>query len=93
MKTDEVVEVELHAFLTSAVDGGEWLVSQHGRFTPGIKSPATHWIGWVTGPICKCWQNVLDKKKYNTIYENLTQLKFVWDTVWKEYIASVVYNV
>jgi hypothetical protein len=23
MKTDEVVEVELHAFLTSAVDGGE----------------------------------------------------------------------
>jgi hypothetical protein len=29
------VEVSLHAFLTSALDGGEWSVSRPGRFTPG----------------------------------------------------------
>jgi hypothetical protein len=28
------VEVYLHAFLTSALDGGEWSVSRPGRFTP-----------------------------------------------------------
>jgi len=28
-------EVELHSFLTSIVDGGEWLTLRSGRFTPG----------------------------------------------------------
>jgi hypothetical protein len=28
-------DVESHAFLTSALDGGEWSVSRTGRFTPG----------------------------------------------------------
>jgi len=32
------VETWLHAFLTSAMDGGEWLASRHGHFIPG-KSP------------------------------------------------------
>jgi hypothetical protein len=35
MKPYGEMEVELHAFLTSAVDGGEWLVSCPRRFTPG----------------------------------------------------------
>jgi hypothetical protein len=36
------------AFLTSAVDGGEWSASPPGRFIPRERVPATHWIGgWV----------------------------------------------
>jgi hypothetical protein len=29
------VKAELHSFLTSAGDGGEWSVSRHGRFNAG----------------------------------------------------------
>jgi len=37
------IGVELHAFLTSALDGSEWSASRPGSFTPG-----THWMGgWV----------------------------------------------
>jgi hypothetical protein len=42
------VEVQLHTFLISALDGGEWSVSHPGRFTPRVKAAGTHWIGgWV----------------------------------------------
>jgi hypothetical protein len=43
------MEIQLHAFLTSALDGGgEWSDSRPGRFTPGERIPYTHWIGgWV----------------------------------------------
>jgi hypothetical protein len=35
-------------FLTSALDGGEWLASCLSRFTPEEGTPGTHWIrGWV----------------------------------------------
>jgi hypothetical protein len=41
-------EVQLHAFLTSALDRGEWSASRSGRFTPGERASVTHWIGgWV----------------------------------------------
>jgi hypothetical protein len=44
MKTYRRVEVQLHASLTSALDGD----SCSGRFTPGKRPPGTHWIGgWV----------------------------------------------
>jgi hypothetical protein len=34
--------------LTSALDGGEWLASRTGRFTPRERAPGTRWIGgWV----------------------------------------------
>jgi hypothetical protein len=33
-----IVEVQIHAILTSALDGDEWSASRLGRFTPG-KSP------------------------------------------------------
>jgi hypothetical protein len=33
------MEVQLHAFLTLVLDGGEWTVSRRGRFTPRAKSP------------------------------------------------------
>jgi hypothetical protein len=38
----------MHAFLTSAIDGGEWSVSRPGRFILGETIPGSYWIrGWV----------------------------------------------
>jgi hypothetical protein len=39
-----VVAVLRHAFLTSALVGGEWSASLSGRFTPGECAPGVHWI-------------------------------------------------
>jgi hypothetical protein len=42
-----------HSFmhsLTSALDGGDWLASRPGRFTPRERPPTTHWIGGWVGP-------------------------------------------
>jgi len=48
MHTYWVVEVYLHTFLTSALDGGKWSASHPCRFTPGVIVPGIHWIGtWV----------------------------------------------
>jgi hypothetical protein len=42
------VEVYLHAFLTLALNGGEWSASLPSHFTPRERAPGTHWIGsWV----------------------------------------------
>jgi len=42
------VEVQLQAFLTSALEGFEWSVSRSDRFTCGEGVPGTHWTGgWV----------------------------------------------
>jgi hypothetical protein len=38
IRTYREVEVQLHPFLTSALDGGDWSASRPGRFPPG-KSP------------------------------------------------------
>jgi hypothetical protein len=39
---------QIHIFLNSALAGGEWSASRPGRFTPGERTPRTHWIGgWV----------------------------------------------
>jgi hypothetical protein len=44
------MEVQLHAFLTAALHGGEWSASRLGSFIPRERSPGIHWIeGWV-GP-------------------------------------------
>jgi hypothetical protein len=45
MRTYSGVEVELHTFLTSALDGSEWSVSCPSCFTPRIRALVTHWIG------------------------------------------------
>jgi hypothetical protein len=37
--------VQLHAFLTSALDGGGRLVSRLDRFISREKAPGIHWIG------------------------------------------------
>jgi hypothetical protein len=39
MKVYWVVEVQLHAFLTSAVGGEEWSASLPGHFTPRERAP------------------------------------------------------
>lgn len=42
-------EVQLHSFLTSALDGGDWSNSHVSCFHPtALKNPSAHWIGgWV----------------------------------------------
>jgi hypothetical protein len=50
MKTYWGVEVQLYALLTSAPDGGEWLASCPGRFTPRERVPGTNWMGGWIGP-------------------------------------------
>jgi hypothetical protein len=45
------MEVYLHAFLASALDGGEWSASRASDFTPGRRASSTHWIGGWVGPI------------------------------------------
>jgi hypothetical protein len=50
MKTWGEVGVQLHAFLTSALDGGEWSDLRPGRFTSERKNPGSHWVRVWMGP-------------------------------------------
>jgi hypothetical protein len=50
VKVYEGVVVQLHAFLTSAVDGDEWSASRPGRFTLGERTSGTHFIGGWASP-------------------------------------------
>jgi hypothetical protein len=41
-------KLNLHVFLTSTPDGGDWLSSRCGRCTPEERASATPWLGgWV----------------------------------------------
>jgi hypothetical protein len=53
MKTHRGTEVQLHEYLTSALDGGEWSASHSGRFTPGEKAtvPTEQEAGWAPEPV------------------------------------------
>jgi hypothetical protein len=44
------VEIQLHTFLTSALDRGERSVSGTCRVTPRESAPGVHWIGGWVGP-------------------------------------------
>jgi hypothetical protein len=49
MKTYGAAEIQLHSFLTSVLDGGEWSVSCSVHFTPEERAPGTPWKeGWDT---------------------------------------------
>jgi hypothetical protein len=47
------VEVQLHSFLTSALDGGECLASRLDRFTP---IPNQQEAGWAPEPVATFWR-------------------------------------
>jgi hypothetical protein len=44
------VDVELHAFLNSALDISEWSASHPGRFASAERIPGIHWTGGWVGP-------------------------------------------
>jgi hypothetical protein len=50
MKAYWGAEVQLHAFLISALYGGEWSALRPGRYIPRERTPDTHWIGGWVGP-------------------------------------------
>jgi hypothetical protein len=50
MKAYWGVEVQLHLFFGLGTNGGEWLASRPGRFTPKERAPGAHWIGDWVGP-------------------------------------------
>jgi hypothetical protein len=53
MKAYGGVDVEIHTFLNSALDGGKWSASRPGRFAPRERTPGIHWIGgWVDPRAC-----------------------------------------
>jgi len=45
MKAYGGMEAYLLAFLTSALEGGEWSASRLGRFAFRERAPTAHWIG------------------------------------------------
>jgi hypothetical protein len=50
MKTYCGVEVQLQAFLNSALNGGQWSASRPRHFTSGVRASCTHWIWSWVGP-------------------------------------------
>jgi hypothetical protein len=44
------MEMELHAFLTSALNDGEWSASHSSHFNLREGALGTHWIGGWVGP-------------------------------------------
>jgi hypothetical protein len=53
-------------FLTLALNGGEWSVSQPGHFTARKRAPTTHWIGGWVGP--RAVLDVVVKRKIPSVY-------------------------
>jgi len=50
MKAYEGVEIQLHSFLISALNGSEWSASRPGSTTSRERAPDIHWIGGLAGP-------------------------------------------
>lgn len=53
MKTHVGVAVELHVFLISTLDRGEWFASCHGRYSPGESGPGIYCIASWVGFLCQ----------------------------------------
>jgi hypothetical protein len=65
MKAYGGVDVQVHIFLTSALDGREWSASRPGRFTPWVIAPDTHWIGGWVDP--RAGLDNVEKRKFLTL--------------------------
>jgi hypothetical protein len=50
MKVFGRMRVQLHAFLTLAIDWAEWATLRSDRFISGEEAPGTHWTGGWVGP-------------------------------------------
>jgi hypothetical protein len=72
MKTNGGVEIYLHAFLTSTLDGSEGSASRPGRFTPKERASGTHWRGDLVGP--RASLDTLAKKKIPASAGNRAQV-------------------
>jgi hypothetical protein len=66
MKVYWGVEVDLHAFFISVLDGGEWSASRPGCFTPRERDSGTHWIGGWVGP--RAGLDAVVKRKIPSLY-------------------------
>jgi len=67
MKTYGEMEVRLHTFLTSVLDGGEWSASLPGRFTHGGVT-VTHCIGgWMGSRTCL---DAVENRRISTLAGN-----------------------
>jgi hypothetical protein len=64
MKAYGGIDVWIHTFLTSALDGGEWSGSRPCCFTPGERAPGTHWIGGWVDP--RAGLDDVEKRKFLT---------------------------
>jgi hypothetical protein len=71
MKTYWGVKVYLHAFLTSALDGSEWLASLTGRFTPREEPPVPigQEAGWASEVFWTRWWEKLPAPAGNQTLE------------------------
>jgi len=56
---------------TTALDGGQWLASRIGRFTPKERALVTHWVGGWMGP-----RTVLDAEVKRIISQPLPRIEF-----------------
>jgi hypothetical protein len=65
MKAYVEVEVQVHIFLTSALDEGEWSASRPVRLITDERAPGTHWIGGCVDP--RAGLDDLKNKKFLTL--------------------------
>jgi hypothetical protein len=50
MKAEGGVEIELHHYKTTILDGGEWSTSNTGPCITVLRAPLSPWIGYGVGP-------------------------------------------
>jgi hypothetical protein len=58
MKAKSGVEVQLHLFLTSALDGNEWVASRPGSFTPKETNPRYALNRRIREPVYMFWKTL-----------------------------------
>jgi hypothetical protein len=64
--------------LNPALDGGEWLESTPGRFTPGGRSSVLHWLGGFAGPRTVPGMVAKKKKKSCPNRESNPGRRLIW---------------